>query len=60
MVYGPGDPYAGCSRCSRCRAAAPGHRIDRARAGWHSTRGFVGDVAEAIALAATDPRAAGR
>jgi len=34
-------------------------RLDRAKAAWRCTRGFVDDVAEAIALAVTDSRAAG-
>ena len=61
MVYGPGDyqhrlfPYL-------CRMDA-GRRLillDEGLARWKCPRGYVGDVAAAIALAATDARAAGR
>jgi nucleoside-diphosphate-sugar epimerase len=60
-VYGAGDPqrrlrpYLG-----RMRAGEREIRLDRAKAAWRWTRGAVEDVAEAIALAATDERAAGR
>jgi nucleoside-diphosphate-sugar epimerase len=61
MVYGPGDnqhrlaPYL--------RQMAAGRRVialDEGLAGWRCLRGYVEDVAAAIALAATDPRAAGQ
>ncbi len=39
---------------------APEIRLDRAKAAWRWTRGFVEDVAEAIALAVIDDRASGR
>ncbi len=61
MVYGPGDPQhrlAGyLRRMADGRRAIP---LDRTLAAWRCTRGFVEDVAAAVALAATDPRAAGR
>lgn len=60
MVYGPGD------RQHRLRwiVEAVGRggliEIDEEAVGWRSTYGFVTNVAEAVALAALDPRAAGR
>jgi nucleoside-diphosphate-sugar epimerase len=41
-------------------AGAAEIRLDRAKAVWRWTRGAVEDVADAIALAATDVRASGR
>jgi nucleoside-diphosphate-sugar epimerase len=61
MVYGPGDyqhrlsPYL--------RRMAEGRRVivlDEGLAHWRCLRGYVEDVAAAIVLAITDPRAAGR
>jgi nucleoside-diphosphate-sugar epimerase len=61
MVYGPGDaqhrlgPYL--------RRMDDGRRailLNEARAPWRWTRGYVEDVADAVALAATDARAGGR
>jgi nucleoside-diphosphate-sugar epimerase len=61
MVYGPGDyqhrlsPYL--------RRMADGRRVivlDEGLAGWRCLRGYVEDVAAAITLAVTDPRAASR
>jgi nucleoside-diphosphate-sugar epimerase len=61
MVYGPGDyqhrlyPYV--------RRMDDGRRLillDEGLASWRSPRGYVEDVAVAIVLAATSPRAAGR
>jgi len=61
MVYGPGDPlhrfYAVVKR------VADGRRhiiFPDTLAAWHTPRGFVENVAAAIALAATDDRAARR
>lgn len=61
MVYGPGDPlhrfYPVVKRI------ADGRRqiiFSEPQAAWRSPRGFVGNVAAAIALAATDDRAAHR
>jgi nucleoside-diphosphate-sugar epimerase len=34
--------------------------LDRAKTAWRWTRGYLEDVADAIALATTDPRAGGR
>jgi nucleoside-diphosphate-sugar epimerase len=61
MVYGPGDyqhrlsPYL--------RRMADGRQVivlDEGLARWRCLRGYVEDVAAAIVLAVTDPRAAGR
>lgn len=61
MVYGPGDPlhrfYPVVKRISDKRR----HIIfPETLAAWHSPRGYVENVAAAIALAATDNRATGR
>ena len=59
FVYGPGDrqrrlkPYLELM-------AQPRVPLDRAKAAWRSSRGYVEDVAAAIAVACADPRAAGR
>ncbi len=60
-TYGPGDPqhrlyeYVG-----RMDDERPAILIDERFAGWRWVRGYVEDVAAAIALAATDERASGR
>jgi nucleoside-diphosphate-sugar epimerase len=61
MVYGPGDAgrrLAGYVR--RMADGRPAIPLDETFAGWRCTRGFVEDVAAAVALATTDDRAAGR
>jgi nucleoside-diphosphate-sugar epimerase len=59
-VYGPGDRHGRVgSILARLSAGGP-FLIDRAKARWRWTRGSVQNVAEAIALAALEPRAAGR
>ena len=61
MVYGPGDrahrmfPYL-----KRMDDGRPAILISEAAAPWQWTRGFVEDVAHAIALSVLDSRAAGR
>jgi nucleoside-diphosphate-sugar epimerase len=61
MVHGPGDyqhrlyPYL-----RRMDDGRPAVLLDEALAGWRCTRGYVEDVAAAIALAAIDRRSAGR
>jgi nucleoside-diphosphate-sugar epimerase len=61
MVYGPGDTQHRCAGYLRRMAGGrPAIPLDETLAAWRCTRGFVEDVAAAIALAATDPRAAGR
>lgn len=61
MVYGPGDRQGRVAGClGRLPADGSPLRLNPAEAGWRCTRGYVEDVAWAIALAATDERAAGR
>jgi nucleoside-diphosphate-sugar epimerase len=61
MVYGPGDdqhrlaPYL-----RRMRDRRPAILLDEGMARWRCLRGYVEDVAAAVALAATSPTAAGR
>ena len=61
MVYGPGDyqhrtfPYL-----KRMDDGRPAIILAEGMMDWRCTRGYVEDIAHAIALAATDPRAAGR
>jgi nucleoside-diphosphate-sugar epimerase len=61
MVYGPGDrqhrPLEYLKRMDDGRKAIV---LDESLADWRCTRGYVEDVAAAIALAAADERAAGR
>jgi nucleoside-diphosphate-sugar epimerase len=61
MAHGPGDYqhrlYPSLRRMDDGRPVIP---LDEGLAGWRCTRGYVADVAGAIALAATDERAAGR
>jgi nucleoside-diphosphate-sugar epimerase len=60
-VYGPGDRHHRLGTyLERMRAGSAEILLDRAKASWRWTRGYVEDVADAIALAAADPRAAGR
>ncbi len=60
-VYGPGDPQRRLRPyVSRMLTGAAEIRLDRARAAWRWTRGYVDDVADAIALAVTDDRASAR
>lgn len=60
-VYGPGDRqhrlYRFARRFADGRLVIP---LDSAEAGWRWTHAYVDDVAHAIALAATNPRANGR
>jgi nucleoside-diphosphate-sugar epimerase len=61
MIYGPGDPQRRLS--AYLRQMADGRSripLDATLARWCCTRGYVEDVAAAIALAATDARSAGR
>lgn len=61
MVYGPGDPlhrfHPLLRRMAAGRKAIP---FDERMARWRGSRGYVENVAAAVALAAGDERAAGR
>ncbi|HEX9160737.1 MAG TPA: NAD-dependent epimerase/dehydratase family protein [Thermoanaerobaculia bacterium] len=60
-VYGPNDEqhrFAGW--IETMDSGAPVIRIDRRQAEWRWTRGFSGNVADAVVLAALNERAAGR
>jgi nucleoside-diphosphate-sugar epimerase len=61
MVYGPGDPLR--RFLPMVKRIADGRRtilLSEAMAGWRATKGYVEDVAVAIALAAVAGRAKGR
>jgi len=61
MVYGPGDPLHRFYPVVKRVADGRRHIIfPETLAGWRSSRGYVENVAAAIALAATDDRAARR
>jgi nucleoside-diphosphate-sugar epimerase len=61
MVYGPGDPLGRFYAVVKRIADGRRHIIfPETLAAWRSPRGYVENVAAAIALAATDDRAAGR
>jgi nucleoside-diphosphate-sugar epimerase len=61
MVYGPGDYQHRLFRyLKRMDEKRPAILLDEAEAQWHWTHGYVENVADAIALAVTDERAAGR
>ncbi len=60
-VYGPGDyQHRVGEYLPRMDAGRQGIVLDDRAAGWHWTRGYIENVADAIALAVTDDRAAGR
>ena len=61
MTYGPGDPLHRFYPMVKRIADKRRHIIfPQPMAAWHSPRGYVENVAAAIALAATDQRATGR
>jgi nucleoside-diphosphate-sugar epimerase len=61
MVHGPGDTYRRLSPyLKRMDEGRPAIVLDQGLAGWKCPRGYVEDVAAAIALAVADDRAAGR
>ena len=62
MVYGPGDPQGRVSGDLRRLREAPGGvlQVDPVEARWRCTRGYVEDVAGAIALATVHPAARGQ
>jgi nucleoside-diphosphate-sugar epimerase len=60
-VHGPGDQqHRLFGLLKRMDDGRPAILLDERHAGWRWTRGYVEDVAEAIALAVADERAAGR
>ncbi len=59
-VYGPGDRHHRVGKVLARLASGRPFLLDRAKARWRWMRGSVRNVAEAIALAALDGRAAGR
>lgn len=60
-VYGPGDnQHRLYDHLKRMDDRRPAILLDERAAGWRWTRGYVENVAAAIALAVTDDRAAGR
>jgi nucleoside-diphosphate-sugar epimerase len=61
MTYGPGDPFRRCSPyLKRMDDGRPAIRLDAGLARWKTPRGYVENVAAAIALAVEDDRATGR
>jgi nucleoside-diphosphate-sugar epimerase len=61
MTYGPGDPFRRLSPyLKRLDDRRPTIRLDEGLARWKCPRGYVEDVAAAIARAIEDDRAAGR
>ncbi len=61
MVYGPGDPLHRLHPIlKRINDGRPAILIQEEAARWRGPRGYVENVAAAIALAATSPQAAGR
>ncbi|MFM9735660.1 NAD-dependent epimerase/dehydratase family protein, partial [Streptomyces niveiscabiei] len=61
MVYGPGDrQHRLWSYLKRMDDRRPAILMGATQARWRTTRGYVENVAAAIALAVTDDRAAGR
>jgi nucleoside-diphosphate-sugar epimerase len=61
MVYGPGDyQHRLFSHLKRIDDNRPAILLDEAEAQWRWTHGYVKNVADAIALAVRDDRAAGR
>jgi len=60
-VYGPGDPQHRLHQpLKRMDDGRPAILIDETMYNWRWSRGYVEDVAQGIALAATDERASGR
>lgn len=61
VIYGPGDPqHRTWEYLRHMLNGAPTIPMDGAKARWRWTRGYVENVAEAVALAVVDARAAGR
>ena len=59
-VYGPNDMHRFGPWLKQMAAGAPGIRLQEGFAAWRWTHGFAEDVAESVALAVTNQRAAGR
>jgi nucleoside-diphosphate-sugar epimerase len=60
-VYGPGDPYHRLRPyIKRMEDRRPAILLDEAQASWRWSHGYVENVADAVALAVVDERAAGR
>jgi nucleoside-diphosphate-sugar epimerase len=62
MVYGPNDPHRRLAQELARLRAAPGECLGLSpqEASWQCTRGYVEDVAAAVALATTHPNALGQ
>jgi len=60
MVFGPGDGQHRFAWMVKAARAGGRAQIDERIASWRATHGYVTDMAEGIALAATDPRAHGK
>lgn len=61
MVHGPGDPFRRLSPyLKRMNDGRPAILLDETMARWKCPRGYVENVAAAIALAVTDERSSGR
>ncbi|MBA2462133.1 MAG: hypothetical protein H0V45_10295 [Actinobacteria bacterium] len=60
-IFGPGDPFSRLYRyVKRMDDARPAILLDARVASWRWSRGYVQNVAQAVVLAATEDRAAGR
>lgn len=60
MVFGPGDRQHRFGWMVKAARAGGKVELDERAAAWRSTHGYVTDVAEGVALAATDMRAHGK
>lgn len=61
MVYGPGDlQHRLCKYLKRMDDKRPAIILEEGMAEWRCTRGFVENMAEAVVMAVTNERAAGR
>lgn len=60
MIFGPGDPQHRFKWAIDAVKAGGVAKMDERAAKWPNSYGYVDDVAEAILMAALDPRAAGR
>jgi nucleoside-diphosphate-sugar epimerase len=60
MIFGPGDKQHRFAWAIKAIQAGGLLKLDQRAANWPNSYGYVADVAEAMLLAALDPRAAGR